>query len=101
VPACSRSVLARVHETERDVPLRPLGRVRGTRRRRRNGYADPETGIGYGYVTNRMGTALQGDPRDLATVAFMALARGTSSSIVRFASEPLQRSNPSSLTRNG
>ena len=30
------------------------------------GYADPETGIGYGYVTNRMGTHLQGDPRDLA-----------------------------------
>ena len=30
------------------------------------GYADPETGIGYGYVTNRMGTSLQGDPRDLA-----------------------------------
>jgi hypothetical protein len=48
-----------------------------------------------------MGTALQGDPRDLATVAFMALARGTGSSIVGFASERLQRSNPSSLTRNG
>jgi CubicO group peptidase (beta-lactamase class C family) len=30
------------------------------------GYADPQTGIGYGYVTNRMGTALQGDPRDVA-----------------------------------
>ena len=30
------------------------------------GYADPETGIGYGYVTNRPGTSLQGDPRDLA-----------------------------------
>jgi CubicO group peptidase (beta-lactamase class C family) len=30
------------------------------------GYADPESGIGYGYVTNRMGTSLQGDPRDLA-----------------------------------
>jgi CubicO group peptidase (beta-lactamase class C family) len=30
------------------------------------GYADPETGIGYGYVTNRMGTSLAGDPRDLA-----------------------------------
>jgi CubicO group peptidase (beta-lactamase class C family) len=30
------------------------------------GYADPETGIGYGYVTNRMGTRLQGDPRDVA-----------------------------------
>jgi CubicO group peptidase (beta-lactamase class C family) len=30
------------------------------------GYADPETGIGYGYVTNRMGTDLRGDPRDVA-----------------------------------
>ena len=30
------------------------------------GYADPQTGIVYGYVTNRMGTALQGDPRDVA-----------------------------------
>ncbi len=30
------------------------------------GYADPEAGIGYGYVTSRMGTALLGDPRDLA-----------------------------------
>ena len=26
------------------------------------GYADPEVGIGYGYVTNRMGMNLQGDP---------------------------------------
>jgi CubicO group peptidase (beta-lactamase class C family) len=30
------------------------------------GYADPEAGIGYAYVTNRMGTALTGDPRDVA-----------------------------------
>jgi CubicO group peptidase (beta-lactamase class C family) len=30
------------------------------------GYADPQMGIGYGYVTNRMGTDLQGDPRDVA-----------------------------------
>jgi CubicO group peptidase (beta-lactamase class C family) len=30
------------------------------------GYADPQTGIGYGYVTNRMGTNLSGDPRDIA-----------------------------------
>jgi CubicO group peptidase (beta-lactamase class C family) len=30
------------------------------------GYADPEVGIGYGYVTNRMGANLQGDPRDVA-----------------------------------
>ena len=30
------------------------------------GYADPRVGIGYGYVTNRMGLHLQGDPRDVA-----------------------------------
>jgi CubicO group peptidase (beta-lactamase class C family) len=30
------------------------------------GYADPKTGVGYAYVTSRMGTALTGDPRDLA-----------------------------------
>lgn len=30
------------------------------------GYADPEVGIGYGYVTNRMGMHLDGDPRDVA-----------------------------------
>jgi CubicO group peptidase (beta-lactamase class C family) len=30
------------------------------------GFADPTTGIGYAYVTSRMGTALTGDPRDVA-----------------------------------
>jgi len=30
------------------------------------GHADPATGIGYGYVTNRMGTELSGDGRDVA-----------------------------------
>jgi CubicO group peptidase (beta-lactamase class C family) len=30
------------------------------------GYADPDTGIGYGYVTNKMGIELSGDPRDVA-----------------------------------
>jgi CubicO group peptidase (beta-lactamase class C family) len=30
------------------------------------GYADPETRIGYGYITNRMGMHLEGDPRDVA-----------------------------------
>lgn len=30
------------------------------------GFADPEAGVGYAYVTNRMGTALTGDPRDIA-----------------------------------
>ncbi len=35
------------------------------------GYADPEVRIGYGYVTNRMGMHLEGDPRDLALRAAM------------------------------
>ena len=30
------------------------------------GFADPETKIGYAYVTCRMGTSLTGDPRDVA-----------------------------------
>jgi CubicO group peptidase (beta-lactamase class C family) len=31
-----------------------------------HGFADPKAGIGYDDVTNRMGTPLTGDPRDLA-----------------------------------
>jgi CubicO group peptidase (beta-lactamase class C family) len=30
------------------------------------GFADPSAGVGYTYVTNRMGTSLTGDPRDVA-----------------------------------
>lgn len=30
------------------------------------GFADPQAGIGYAYVTSQMGTSLAGDPRDLA-----------------------------------
>jgi CubicO group peptidase (beta-lactamase class C family) len=30
------------------------------------GFADPEAGIGYAYVTSQAGTALTGDPRDVA-----------------------------------
>ncbi len=30
------------------------------------GFADPQTGIGYAYVTNRIGTKITGDPRELA-----------------------------------
>ena len=41
------------------------------------GYADPQAGIGYGYVTNRMGTDLQGDPRDVALrAAIPEIVRG-------------------------
>lgn len=40
------------------------------------GFADPEVGIGYAYVTSQMGTALTGDPRDLAlrNAVYSALA---------------------------
>ena len=30
------------------------------------GFADPSAGVGYGYVTSRMGTRVTGDPRDVA-----------------------------------
>ncbi len=30
------------------------------------GFADPATGVGYAYVTSQMGTALTGDPREVA-----------------------------------
>jgi CubicO group peptidase (beta-lactamase class C family) len=30
------------------------------------GFADPEAGLGYGYVTSRMGTSITGDPREVA-----------------------------------
>lgn len=30
------------------------------------GFADPDVGLGYAYVTSQMGTELTGDPRDLA-----------------------------------
>jgi CubicO group peptidase (beta-lactamase class C family) len=30
------------------------------------GFADPKTGVGYAYVTSRIGTSLTGDPRELA-----------------------------------
>ena len=41
------------------------------------GLADPESGIGYGYVTSQMGATLTGDPRDVAlrTALYRALAR--------------------------
>jgi CubicO group peptidase (beta-lactamase class C family) len=29
------------------------------------GFADPKAGIGYAYVTSKMGTTLTGDPRDI------------------------------------
>jgi CubicO group peptidase (beta-lactamase class C family) len=41
------------------------------------GFADPFTGLGYAYVTNRMGTRLSGDPRDVALRSALAPALTT------------------------
>lgn len=38
------------------------------------GFADPSVGLGYGYVTDKMGTHLTGDPRDLALRRALAKA---------------------------
>ncbi|HEY6508111.1 MAG TPA: serine hydrolase domain-containing protein [Vicinamibacterales bacterium] len=43
------------------------------------GFADPEAGVGYGYVTSQMGTSLARDPRDVAlSEALYASLRATS-----------------------
>jgi CubicO group peptidase (beta-lactamase class C family) len=39
------------------------------------GFADPENRIGFAYITNRMGTELAGDPRELALRDAMYAAR--------------------------
>jgi CubicO group peptidase (beta-lactamase class C family) len=39
------------------------------------GFADPATGIGYGYVTSRIGTKQDGDPREVALRHAMPLGR--------------------------
>jgi len=49
------------------------------------GFADPDLGVGYGYVTSQMGTSLTGDPRDVALrhALYAAIrARETSSRII-------------------
>ena len=43
------------------------------------GYADPSTGIGYGYVTSRIGTKQDGDPRDVALRQAMPLLAAVAS----------------------
>ena len=46
------------------------------------GFADPEAGIGYAYVTSQMGTKLTGDPRDVALRDALYAAVGASSRAV-------------------
>jgi len=43
------------------------------------GFADPDAGIGYGYVTSRMGTVFTGDPRDVAQRDALYTALGSRS----------------------
>jgi CubicO group peptidase (beta-lactamase class C family) len=42
------------------------------------GFADPAAGVGYGYVTSQAGTALTGDPRDVALREALYAALGKS-----------------------
>jgi CubicO group peptidase (beta-lactamase class C family) len=51
------------------------------------GFADPEQGVGYGYVTNRMGTQLSGDARDVALrdALYAAILAPTAPSVQRVA----------------
>ena len=42
------------------------------------GFADPDAGIGYAYVTSRMGTTFTGDPRDVALRDALYAALGRS-----------------------
>jgi CubicO group peptidase (beta-lactamase class C family) len=45
------------------------------------GFADPAAGVGYGYVTSRMGTRLSGDPRDVALREALYCALSPSSDV--------------------
>jgi CubicO group peptidase (beta-lactamase class C family) len=42
-------------------------------------FADPEAGLGYGYVMNRMGTGVYPDPRDVALRTALTAAIGEQS----------------------
>ena len=57
------------------------------------GFADPDAGVGYAYVTSRMGTSLTGDPRDVALrdalyAAIKASRRGGAGAVRRVAQRP-------------
>jgi CubicO group peptidase (beta-lactamase class C family) len=41
------------------------------------GFADPEAGVGYAYVTSRMGMRFNGDPRDVALRSALYAALNT------------------------
>jgi len=54
------------------------------------GFADPDSGIGYGYVSNRMGMYL-GDPRDLAIREALYQSMGSGAGKSRRFDEQLQK----------
>lgn len=58
------------------------------------GYADPETRIGYAYVTSKMGAVLTGDPRDVALrdALYTAILHKVKSEPSRFDTTPSQPS---------
>jgi CubicO group peptidase (beta-lactamase class C family) len=60
-----RAVLIGLYDAEHDLAIRQPEFIRlgagGSL-----GFANPEAGIGYAYVTSQMGTRLTGDPRDMA-----------------------------------
>ena len=53
-------------------------------------FADPSAGVGYAYVTSQMGTALTGDPREVALRAALYSALNTGE---RWSSAPEQRAS--------
>ena len=67
VPEGRGAVLARLHEAERRHGRSAAPSSFGSPGAGGSmGFADPDAGIGYGYVTSQMGTTLTGDPRDVA-----------------------------------
>ena len=67
MPEGRGAVLPRLHEALRELALRqqpPIVRLPGSGGSL--GFADPDAGLGYAYVTSQMGTMFTGDPRDVA-----------------------------------
>jgi hypothetical protein len=60
------AVLVGLHEAWPCLDIRERAFVRITGSGGSLGFADPEVGIGYAYVTSQSGARLTGDPRDIA-----------------------------------
>ena len=66
MPEGRGAVLARLHEAQRDWPFGGARSFGSPGAGGSLGFADPDAGIGYAYVTSQMGTEFTGDPRDVA-----------------------------------